>query len=255
MSKLDVLAVGAHPDDVELGCGGTLAVLAAAGRRVGILHLTRGERGTRGTAAEREDEAQRAAAALGAVELAFLDCGDGALRTGEAEEDALIGVLRAFRPDLVLGPTPHDRHPDHGRAHALLEAACFYAGLANRAPGLPEKAPAFRPAAVFSYMQHDPFPPSFIVDVTAGWEAKMASLAAYRSQLHQPGDEDQKDTRDGKDEGAPVTKVSTPQFRFAVEGRARHFGEMINAEFGEPFWHRIPLAVRDPFALLPGGVR
>jgi N-acetylglucosamine malate deacetylase 1 len=251
MSKLDVLAVGAHPDDVELGCGGTLAVLAGQGRRVGILHLTRGERGTRGTAAEREEEAQRAAAALGAVELAFLDCGDGALRTGEAEEDALIGVLRAFRPDLVLGPTPHDRHPDHGRAHTLLEAACFYAGLVNRASG---DAPAVRPAAVFSYMQHDPFPPSFIVDVTAGWEAKMASLAAYRSQLHQPGDKDKKDEKTMA-EGAPVTKVSTPQFRLAVEGRARHFGEMINAEFGEPFWNRLPLAVRDPLALLPGGVR
>jgi bacillithiol biosynthesis deacetylase BshB1 len=251
MSKLDVLAVGAHPDDVELGCGGTLALLAGQGRRVGILHLTRGERGTRGTAAEREDEAQRAAAALGAVELAFLDCGDGALRTGEAEEDALIGALRAFRPDLVFGPTPHDRHPDHGRAHALVEAACFYAGLTNRAPSPPGGAPAFRPAAVFSYMQHDPFPPSFIVDVTAGWEAKMASLAAYRSQLHQPADKDKRTV----DETPPVTKVSTPQFRLAVEGRARHFGEMINAEFGEPFWNRIPLAVRDPWALLPGGVR
>jgi bacillithiol biosynthesis deacetylase BshB1 len=244
MSKLDVLAIGAHPDDVELGCGGTLALLARLGRKVGILHLTRGERGTRGTTAEREEEARRAAAALGAVELAFLDCGDGGLRTGEAEEDALIGLLRTFRPDLVLGPTPHDRHPDHGRAHALVEAACFYAGLANRAR---DRGPAHRPAAVFSYMQHDGFPPSFIVDVTAAWEAKVASLAAYRSQLYQ-------DDKDGKDE-TPMTEVSTREFRLAVEGRARHFGEMINAELGEPFWNRNPLAVRDPFALLPGGVR
>jgi bacillithiol biosynthesis deacetylase BshB1 len=250
MSKLDVLAIGAHPDDVELGCGGTLAVLAQQGRRVGIVHLTRGERGTRGTAAEREDEARAAAAALGAVELEFLDCGDGALRTGEAEEDALIGLLRAFRPDLVLGPTPRDRHPDHGRAHALVEAACFYAGLTNRAR---ERGAPHRPAAVFSFMQHDPFEPSFIVDVTAGWEAKMASLAAYRSQLHQPAQAEEQKGSD--DQGAPVTKVSTREFRLAVEGRARHFGELIGAEFGEPFWNRIPLAVRDPFALLPGGVR
>jgi bacillithiol biosynthesis deacetylase BshB1 len=250
MSKLDVLAIGAHPDDVELGCGGTLALLARGGRRVGILHLTRGERGTRGTAPERQDEAERAAAALGAAELAFLDCGDGALRTGEAEEDALIGVLRAFRPDLVLGPSPSDRHPDHGRAHALVAAGCFYAGLANRAP---EHGPAHRPAAVFSYMQHDPFAPSFIVDVTAHWDAKLASLAAYRSQLHQP--DAQEPGKPGDQGAAPVTKVSTREFRLAVEGRARHFGEMINAELGEPFWNRIPLAVRDPFALLPGGVR
>ena len=251
MSKLDVLAIGAHPDDVELGCGGTLALLARQGRRVGILHLTRGERGTRGTPAERDEEARRAAAALGAVELAFLDCGDGGLRSGEAEEDALIGLLRAFRPDLVLGPTPHDRHPDHGRAHALVEAACFYAGLANRAR---TRGPAHRPAAVFSYMQHDAFAPSFIVDVTAAWDAKTASLAAYRSQLYQE-DKDDKDSKDDKDEMLPVTKVSTRGFRLAVEGRARHFGDMINAELGEPFWSRIPLAVRDPFDLLPGGVR
>jgi len=250
MSKLDVLAIGAHPDDVELGCGGTLALLAAQGRRVGIVHLTRGERGTRGTAAEREEEARRAAAALGAVEMTFLDCGDGALRTGEAEEDALIGVLRAFRPDLVIGPTPHDRHPDHSRAHSLVEAACFYSGLTNRAP---DRRPAFRPAAVFSYMQHDEFPVKFIVDVTSVWAAKMASLDAYRSQIFQDK-KDEKNPKDGKAK-EPVTKVSTPQFRLAIEGRARHFGEMINAELGEPFWSRTPLAVRDLLALLPGGVR
>jgi bacillithiol biosynthesis deacetylase BshB1 len=251
MSKLDVLAIGAHPDDVELACGGTLALLAGQEKRVGILHLTRGERGTRGTAAEREEEARRAAAALGAVELAFLDCGDGSLRAGEAEEDALIGILRGCRPDLVLGPTPGDRHPDHGRAHALVAAACFYAGLTNRAP---ERGAPFRPAATFSYMQHDPFTPSFIVDIPAwAWEAKMTSLDAYRSQLYQPGQTEEK--AEEKEETSPVTKVSTRGFRLAVEGRARHFGEMINAELGEPFWHRIPLAVRDPFVLLPGGVR
>jgi len=249
MSKLDVLAVGAHPDDVELGCGGTLALLAAQGRRVGIVHLTRGERGTRGTAAEREEEARCAAAALGAVELTFLDCGDGALRTGEAEEDALIGVLRSLRPELVLGPTPHDRHPDHGRAHSLVEAACFYSGLTNRAA---DRGPAYRPAAVFSYMQHDEFPVRFIVDVTSSWAAKVASLNAYRSQIFQ--EKNEPDSKDGKDKET-VTKVSTPQFRLAIEGRARHFGEMINAELGEPFWSRSPLAVRDLLTLLPGGVR
>ncbi len=129
-APLEVLGIGAHPDDVELGCGGTLALLAGAGRRVGILHLTRGERGTRGSAAERRREAESAAAALGAVTVEFLDCGDGALRTGEAEEDALIAALRRLRPELVLGPTPHDRHPDHGRAHQLVHDGCFYAGLA-----------------------------------------------------------------------------------------------------------------------------
>jgi N-acetylglucosamine malate deacetylase 1 len=244
--KLDVLAIGAHPDDVELGCGGTLALLVRQGRKVGVLHLTRGELGTRGTEAERRAEAERAAAALGAAALEFLDCGDGGLRHGPAEEDALIALLRQWRPELVLGPTPRDRHPDHTRAHQLVEAACFYAGLANRSPGA---GPPHRPAAVFSYMQHDPFTPSFIVDVTAAWETKLESLRAYRSQLHQP------DQQKGKGDGNPFTKISTPEFWHAVEGRARHFGLLIGATFGEPFWSRLPLAVADPMSILPGGVR
>jgi bacillithiol biosynthesis deacetylase BshB1 len=253
--KLDVLAVGAHPDDVELGCGGTLARLASEGRAVGILHLTRGERGTRGTAIERRAEAEAAAAALGAKAMDFLDCGDGGLRTGPPEEDSLIVKLRLWRPDLVLAPSPHDRHPDHTRAHSLVEAACFYAGLKNRGEGEP-----FRPAAMFAYMQHDLFAPSFIVDVTASWEAKLASLRAYRSQLHQLEEEkrDGRDDRDGKDareKEAPMTKVASPEFRLAIEGRARHFGLLIGAAFGEAFWSRGPLAARDLLSLLPGGVR
>jgi len=252
--KLDVLAIGAHPDDVELGCGGTLARLASEGRAVGILHLTRGERGTRGTAEERRQEAEAAAVALNAAAMDFLDCGDGGLRTGPAEEDSLIVKLRQWRPDLVLAPTPHDRHPDHTRAHQLVEAACFYAGLRNRGEGEP-----FRPAAMFAYMQHDLFEPSFVVDVTAAWEAKLASLRAYRSQLHQPETRDGRDDRDGRDkagkEEAPMTKVASPEFRLAVEGRARHFGLLIGAALGEPFWSRGPLAVGDLLSILPGGVR
>ena len=240
--KLDVLAIGAHPDDVELGCGGTLALLARQGRKVGILHLTRGERGTRGTAEERQAEAEAAAQALGAVELAFLDCGDGGLRTGPAEEDAVIEVLRRFRPELVIGPAPHDRHPDHGRAYALVEASCFYAGLRNRGTGDPH-----RPAALFAYMQHDVFTPSFLVDVTSTWDAKLASLAAYRTQLHQP-DRKEEDTQ-------PKTKVASPEFRLAVEGRAHHFGLLLGVAYAEPFWSRGPLAVHDPMSILPGGVR
>lgn len=246
--KLDVLAVGAHPDDVELGCGGTLALLARAGRRVGILHLTRGERGTRGTPEERLAEAERAAEALGASDLAFLDCGDGGLRTGEEEEDALIEVLRAWRPDLVLSPTPHDRHPDHTRAHQLVESACFYSGLRERGHPAKDREP-HRPAAVFSFMQHDPFEPSFIVDVTATWEVKRLALAAYRSQLYQAsaGSEENR--------AAPPTKIASPEFSLMVEGRARHFGILVGGAYGEPFWSRLPLAVADPFLILPGGVR
>ena len=245
MKGLDALAIGAHPDDVELGCGGTLALLAAAGRRVGVLHLTRGEAGTRGTPAEREVEARAAAAALSVVEIDFLNCGDGRLRTGEAEEDAVIAVIRRWRPEVIFSPAPGDRHPDHGRGHRLVSAAAFYSGLARRGQGEP-----FRPAAVFSYMQHDPFEPRFIVDVSAAWESKLAALAAYGTQLHQPESETV-----GEAPALPPTKVASPEFRAAVEGRARHFGQLIGAEFGEPFWSRLPLAVSDPLQLAPGGLR
>lgn len=240
--KLDVLAIGSHPDDVELGCGGTLALLARQGKKVGILHLTRGERGTRGTVEERRQEAEDAGRALGAAEVGFLDCGDGAFRTGEAEEDALIERLRAWQPDLILAPSPEDRHPDHGRAHQLVQAAGFYAGLRNRHP---EGGAPYRPGAVFSYMQHDLFEPSFIVDVSAVWETKLEALRAYRSQLYQAG---------SANKGAE-TKVSSRELWLAVEGRARHFGLLINVELGEPFWSRVPLAVSDLSTLIPGGLR
>ncbi len=238
--KLDVLAIGSHPDDVELGCGGTVALLAQRGLKVGIVHLTRGEAGTRGTAEERRAEAEAAAALLRAEELVFLDCGDGGLRTGPDEEDALIEVLRRHRPDLILGPSPADRHPDHGRAHRLVAAASYYAGLGSRGESEPH-----RPAAVFSYMQHDPFEPSFIVDVSATWQIKLEALAAYGSQLHQPG----------SDRDEPLTKVASPEFRAAVVGRAQHYGLIAGAAYGEPFWSRLPLAVADPWALVPGGLR
>ena len=240
MPKLDVLAIGTHPDDVELACGGTVALLAGQGRSVGILHLTRGERGTRGTVQEREAEAEAASKALGAAEMAFLDCGDGALRHGEAEEDAVIEILRAWRPEILLGPSPADRHPDHGRAHQLVADAAFYSGLMRRCEGTPH-----RPGAVFSYMQHDPFSPAFIVDVSRVWERKLAALSAYGSQLHQ--------ANSVRDE--PMTKVASQDYWLAVEGRARHFGQLINATFGEPFWSRLPLAVPDVMQLLPTGIR
>ena len=272
---LDVLAIGAHPDDAELGCGGTLALLARAGRRVGLLHLTGGEAGTLGNAGERHREAERAAEILGAVELAFLDFGDGGLRTGVAEEEALIAELRRLRPELVLAPTPADRHPDHGRAHRLVADACFYAGLRKRGAGEPH-----RPAAMFAYMQHDPFEVAFVVDVSPVWEVKERALDAYESQIHRAGGATGRGAAQpggAKTAGAspatpatatgaagagattaasaPLTKISTPEFRLAVAGRAQHFGLMIGAAYGEPFWSKLPLAVADPLALLPGGPR
>ena len=236
---LDVLAVGAHPDDVELGCGGTVALLAAAGRAVGIVHLTSGEAGSRGSAELRRREAAAAARELGVTTLQILDCGDGGLRIGRDEEDALIEVVRRLRPRLVLGPPPSDRHPDHGRAHALLRDACFYAGLAKRSP---ELGAPHRPAALFCYLQHDLAVPTFVVDVTTAWARKVAALDAYASQLWRAGDTKQTNTF-----------VSSREFRLSIEARARHLGVGIGATYGEGFLALGPLAVADPLDLLPRG--
>lgn len=238
-TAVDILAIGAHPDDVELACGGTLAKVVRQGLRAAIVHLTRGEAGTRGTPAEREAEALEAGRRLAVSEVVFGDCGDGDLRSGGAEVDWLIGVLRRLRPRVVLAPPPLDRHPDHGRAHRLVTEACFYAGLRRRGEGEPH-----RPAAVFHYMQHDSFEPDFVVDVTAVWEHKQRALDAYPSQLHQPG----------RATAGPVTKVSTPSYRQAVEGRARHFGQLVGVELAEPFGSRLPLLVSHPLDLVHQGV-
>ena len=152
--KLDALAIGAHADDVELGCGGTVALLASHGRKVGVLHLTRGEAGTRGTVEERQHEAEVAARALERQRSSFSTLAMAPCARGQAEEDALIGVLRRLQPELVLGPAPSDRHPDHGRAHRLVADACYYSGLARRGEGEPH-----RPGAVFSYMPTRPLCP------------------------------------------------------------------------------------------------
>lgn len=237
---LDVLAIGAHPDDVELSAGATVASCVDRGYRVGIVHLTRGELGTRGTAEERAAEARAAAHALGSSDPIYLDCGDGGLRTGRDQEDALIDVLRRYRPSLVLAPPPSDRHPDHGRAHRLVVDSCFYAGLARRGRGEPH-----RPRLVLSYMQHHAFEPRLVVDVTAAWRKKMAALACYRSQFH---------NAESGDRSEPMTKVASAEFSASVIGRAQHFGQMIGAAFGEPFWSPTPLAVADPLQILPPGL-
>ncbi|MDX1382835.1 MAG: bacillithiol biosynthesis deacetylase BshB1 [Thermoanaerobaculia bacterium] len=243
MSGLDLVAVGAHPDDVELGCGGTLALAVSQGLAAGIVHLTSGEAGTRGTPERRRAEAAAAAEALGVGELAFLDCGDGGLRRGPEEEDALIELFRRWRPEVVLGPPVDDRHPDHRRAHALVRDAFFYAGLAKRRPDV---GAAHRPGAHFHYLAHDLQVPTFIVDVTSVWARKMAALDAYESQLHRAGQEAVAE---------PPTKVSSREFRRAVEGRARELGMVIGVPYGEGFTANGPLAVSRPWELVTGGVR
>jgi bacillithiol biosynthesis deacetylase BshB1 len=239
-----VLAVGAHPDDVELGAGGTIATLVAQGHSVALLHLTRGEAGTRGDEATRRREAERAAEILGAASLEFLDCGDGGLRHGVEEEDAVIEVLRRRRPEIVLAPPPADRHPDHGRAFQLVRDACYFAGLRGRE--VAGSASPHRPGLLLSYMLHDSFEPDLIVDVTARWETKLEALAAYESQLHSPT---------GARTDDPETKIGSERFHAAVVGRARHWGLLVGADYGEPLLCHGPMRAGDLLALVPPGPR
>jgi len=240
---IDVLAIGAHPDDVELGCGGTLLRLGQAGRVTAVLSLTRGEAGTLGTTEQRQVEAQAGAERLGAREFVMLDCGDGGLRRDQSSEDALISELRRLRPRVVLGPPGFDRHPDHERAHRLVRDCCYYAGLGKRTgPG----GEPHRPSLVLWYMLHDPVAPTLVVDVTPIWDQKLAAIAAHRSQFPAaPGN------GIAPPEDAPFTRASSRLFWDAIEGRARHFGLMIGVERGEAFVCDRPLAVDDLVLLAP----
>lgn len=225
--RCDVLAVGAHPDDVEIGCGGTIARLAAAGRTVGVVDLTAGELGTRGTALARAAEAEAAAAALGVEWRTCLELPDGGLDAGnEAQRQAVVSALRSAAPKAVLVHHPDDPHPDHGAAAALVRAACFLAGVERWNPRLGE---ASRPTLVLGYPgPRQLLAPAIVVDVTAWYEAKRRALQAHRSQFD-------------PDRGAP-THIASGHFLAAIEGRDRAAGNTAGYELGEGFVPAGPLA-------------
>lgn len=233
---VDLLFFGAHPDDVELGAGGTIARAVSDGVRVGIVDLTRGEMGTRGTPETRKREAAASAKILGAVSRQQLDFGDGGLRTGREEELQIIDVVRRLRPRLVFTPYPDDRHPDHTRAGRIVTEASFYAGLRQ----LHTKFAAHRPQAVIYYVQNYALPPSFVVDVTGAWKKKMKSIAAFKSQFYDPGSKE------------PKTFISDPKFLEMIEARGRHYGALIGAKYGEAFVTRQPPRVDDLIAVYAG---
>jgi N-acetylglucosamine malate deacetylase 1 len=235
--SVDILAIAAHPDDIEMCCAGTLAALRGRGRTFGILDLTRGEMGTRGTAEIREKEARAAAEILGASFRESLDLGDGSLRTGLEEETAVIEAIRKARPRLLITSYPEDRHPDHARAGRLVADAAFYAGLRKR-----ETAhPAHRPQSVlfFSTMYYH-HPPTFVVDVSRTHATKMAAIRAFASQFHNPESKE------------PETMLTTASFLHEIEARSRHYGQMIGVEFGEGFITRRPPRIDDPISAFEG---
>jgi len=236
-SSLDLLAVGAHPDDAELYAGGTLALLARAGLRVGIVDLTRGERATRGTPESRQKEAASAAAVLGLAVRRTLDLGDGQIEATPATRRSVVEALRALRPRVVLFHPAVDRHPDHGRAHTLIREACFFANVG----GFPAEGPRHEVAAWGCFCPHEAAfetRPDWIVDVTATFETKRAALEAYATQFNTPPG------------SGPTTYIGSPQFWEAIERSARRWGHLIGARYGEPFTLERPPHAEHPFVAL-----
>lgn len=233
---VDVLAIAAHPDDIELTCAGTLVMLAAKGHPFGIVDLTRGEMGTRGDAASREREAKDAAAVLGARFREILDFGDGGLNKTRENELVLIDLIRRERPRLILTSYPEDRHPDHRRAGELVTDAAFYAGLRK----LETSYPAHRPQQTIYFSTNYVQAPTFIVDVTAAMEKRLAAMRSFRSQFHNP------ESRE------PQTVLSQEGFLAAMEGRARYYGFMIGVDYAEGFVSRRPPRIDDPVSVFEG---
>jgi len=233
---VDVLAIGAHPDDIELRIGSTLAGLTRRGRSVAITHLTRGELSTRGTPEARAQEAAAAAEELGATSMEILDLGDGRLRDTTENRNAIIDAIRRLSPRLLLSPYPTDEHPDHGVAGALTKAAWYLAGI--RKAGSPDLAP-HRPEQIWFYPGHAVPEIQLVVACTReDVDAKRRALACYRSQFHNP------------DSAEPETRISSPSFLAEGEARMVHFGSLIGAPFGEPFHLQGPLGVSDVARLL-----
>ena len=236
ISPVEILAFGAHPDDAELGCGGTLAALARRGYRFGICDLTRGEAGTRGTPETRAAEARRAAEILGATFRVALDLGDGNLRTDRAAELDVVRVIRHARPRIVFVSWETDRHPDHSRASRLVTEASWYAGLR----ALESEAPPHRPQQVLYYPSSFVAAPSFLVDVTAVYETKLEAIRAYQSQFHDPASP------------TPETYVSTKGFLDGFGSRAQAFGRIANVPYAEGFLTRLPPRLDDPVLAFEG---
>jgi bacillithiol biosynthesis deacetylase BshB1 len=224
VDKLDVLAIGAHPDDVEISCGGTILKLVSQGRKVGLCDLTAGELGTRGTPDLRAQEARDAARILGVSTRVCLNMPDGNIEVNIENREKLIRLIRRFRPATLIFPHGYERHPDHEHAHRLCREAWFYSGLARIETGLDGATQsAFRPGRCFTFMQSYEFQPSFVVDVSAEFDRRMEAMMAFRSQFHDPTS------------GERETALSRPEFLRFVEARLEYFGHRIGVRYGEPF--------------------
>jgi bacillithiol biosynthesis deacetylase BshB1 len=237
--KLDILAIAAHPDDVELGCAGTLLVHLRAGRKAGVIDLTRGELGTRGSAAQRDREAADASRVLGLSARENMGFADGFFENNREHQLKLIAAIRRYQPEIVLTNAIEDRHSDHGRASKLVSDSCFLAGLVKieTAHG-GERQAAWRPKAVYHFIQDRLLVPDLVVDVTDVWAQKIDSIRAYKTQFFDPASQE------------PETHISKPDFLNFIEARALELGHSIGVKYGEGFTKERNLGVRNLFDLL-----
>lgn len=231
MSPVDVLAVAAHPDDAEVGCGGALALCARDGARTAIADLTSGELSTSGTPELRRAEAEEARRILGVTTRLTVGLPDGSIGSDAEQRGAVVEVIRRLRPKIVLAPYPvDDRHPDHAAAGRLVRDACFLAGVSKTGEGAPH-----RPDRVYHYMLHHVFEPTFVVDVSSVWEQRRAAIAAYRSQFGQPP-------------SSHRTAIAGEPFMDFLDARAVVHGAMVGVARGEAFHCAGPLGLD----VLPG---
>lgn len=228
-----ILAIGAHPDDVELGCAGTLIKHVKSGDQVIIADLTQGELGSRGTIESRYEEAAKAGEIIGVSDRVNLKFRDGFFLNDEQHQLALIQIIRKYRPTVVIANAYHDRHPDHGRACDLIETACFLSGLMKietEYEGVAQKQ--WRPSRVFHYIQDRYIEPDFVVDISGFMEQKMASVMAYNTQFT-------------SEDSGPKTYINQPGFIENIKSRGKQFGHSIGVDYGEGFLCKAMLGLDD----------
>jgi len=239
MLKLDILAFGAHPDDVELGCAGTLLGAIAEGKKVGVIDLTKGELGTRGSISQRLSEAQLASELLGLSIRENLGMADGFFINNKEHQLVIIETIRRFQPSIIFCNAPEDRHPDHGRAASLIEEAAFLSGLEKiktSHEGIAQEA--WRPTQVFHYIQSRSLTPHFVVDISKHIEKKMESIMAYGSQFYNPNSNE------------PDTFISSAAFLEFVKGRAKELGQQIGVQYAEGFITQKTLGINSLDAII-----
>lgn len=238
--KINILAIAAHPDDVELSCAGTLITHQKKGFTTGVLDLTKGEMGTRGTAAQRLEEAAKAAGIMNLTIRENLGFPDSFFENNHENQLAIVKKIRQYQPDIILANAGYDRHPDHGKAAGLVEEACFKAGLQKVETRDDDQQPqsAWRPKKIYFSIQSTSVTPDFFVDITDSQSTKLEAIKAYSSQFFDPKS------------SAPQTYISKPEFMDMIEARAIEYGHRIGVKYAEGFTTKQSMGVKDLYHLI-----